>query len=66
MTLKISSVLLILSSFFFVACATDPNKVEKIDTKLENKQDVGGGQTLGVDDKGDLVVQKQFSGISRL
>lgn len=49
---------LLLIEILFTACATNPNKVKDIDTKLENTQDVGAGSTLGVKD-GYMVVQKK-------
>lgn len=42
----------------FTACASNPNKVKDIDTKLENTSSVNGDTTLGVKD-GYMVVQKK-------
>lgn len=54
------SILVILSfSVFTISCSSNPNKAEKIDTKLDNKEDVGGGQALGINDKGEMVVQNK-------
>ncbi len=41
------------------ACSTNPNKAESVETKLSNKEDVGGGQSLGLNDKGEMVVQNK-------
>ena len=56
--------IMILSGFalgflFINGCSSNPNKAEKIDTKLEHKEDVGGGQSLGINDKGEMVVQNK-------
>ncbi len=45
-------------ALLFTACASNPNKVKDIDTKMENSQDVGGGTSLGVKD-GYMVVQRK-------
>jgi len=41
------------------ACSTNPNKAEKIETNLQNKEDMGAGQSLGENDKGEMVVQQK-------
>jgi hypothetical protein len=50
--------LLLSIELLFTACASNPNKVKDIDTKMENSQDVGGGTSLGVKD-GYMVVQRK-------
>ena len=52
--------LISLAGLLFVACASNPNKEEKIKTNLDNKENVGGGETLGTNDKGEMVVQNKI------
>jgi hypothetical protein len=47
-------------SLFFVACAHNPNKAEKIDTDLKNQQKLGPDETVGVK-SGNMVVQKKVA-----
>jgi hypothetical protein len=42
-----------------MACSTNPNKAEDIKTKLDSQEDVGGGQSVGTNDKGEMIVQKK-------
>lgn len=41
-----------------LACSHNPNKAEKIETKMERKQDIVGDESLGVKN-GNMVVQKK-------
>ncbi len=57
---QVSKISLVLVSLcVFVACASNPNKAEIIKTKLDDKDEVGSGQNLGTNDKGEMVVQKK-------
>ncbi|WP_413560007.1 hypothetical protein [Bdellovibrio sp. HCB209] len=49
--------LIVLASLSFVACSTNRNKAEKVDTKLENAAPVGSGN-IGIKD-GDMVYQRK-------
>ena len=40
------------------ACSHNPNKAEKIDTKMEKKDQISGDEALGIKD-GNMVVQKK-------
>lgn len=46
-------------SLSFVACATNRNKAEKVDTKLDNAAPVGSG-AIGIKD-GDMVYQRKVA-----
>lgn len=52
----VSGVLLVVG--LMSACATNKNKAEKIETKVENAQAINGETSLGVKD-GNVVVQKK-------
>ncbi len=43
---------------FFAACGTDQHKAEEIDTAMESKGEVTGGEKVGVKD-GKMIVQKK-------
>jgi hypothetical protein len=43
-----------------VACASNPNKAEKLDTKIEKSEAVGGDERIGVKD-GNMVFQKKVN-----
>ena len=45
-------------TILFSACATNKNKAEKIDTKIDNSQSLSGDTSLGVKD-GNMIVQKK-------
>ncbi len=50
--------LLLLSFMALAACSHNPNKAEKVETKMEKTSDVSGGVKLGVKE-GNLVVQRK-------
>jgi hypothetical protein len=62
MNLKTNKVLSLIGAGFLTAtlaaCAHNPNKAEKIDTKMEKQDQVSGDTAVGVKD-GNLVVQKK-------
>lgn len=43
----------------YLGCATNPHKAKNIETEIENKEDVGAGETVGTNDKGEMIVQKK-------
>jgi len=51
-------ILLSLSGLMMAACASNPNKAEKIDTKIEKKSEITGDTSLGIKD-GNMVVQRK-------
>jgi hypothetical protein len=51
-------ILLSLSGLMMAACAGNPNKAEKMDTKIDKKSEITGDTSLGVKD-GNMVVQKK-------
>jgi hypothetical protein len=55
---KLSALVLTIVSLVFAGCSSKPPKVEKIDTKMENANQVSGDTTVGVKD-GYAVVQKK-------
>lgn len=49
----------VLGLAFVFGCSSNPNKAEKIETKMDNSTKIGGGEeTVGVKD-GNMVVQKK-------
>ncbi|HVK61859.1 MAG TPA: hypothetical protein VM432_09930 [Bdellovibrionales bacterium] len=46
------------SVLFLAACSTNPHKVEKVDTKIDNAAEVSGDTRVGVKD-GNAVVQRK-------
>ena len=50
--------ILLLVGLFFNSCATNKNKAEKIDTKIETETALNGETVLGIKD-GNMVVQKK-------
>lgn len=50
--------LIIIAGSFISACATNKNKAEKIDTKIETQTSLNGETVLGIKD-GNMVVQKK-------
>lgn len=44
---------------FLAACASNPNKAEKIDTEIQKKEDMGGGTVIGLNEKDEMVMQKK-------
>ncbi len=52
------AIVLAAASLFLSACASNANKAEKIDTKIESSGQVSGDTALGVKD-GNMVVQKK-------
>lgn len=50
--------LLLLAVIGLSACASNPNKAEKIETKMDNTEQVTGDTNLGLKD-GEMVVQKK-------
>ncbi len=59
MKLRILS-LTLLSVVSLAGCKSNPNKAEKIDTKLDRAQGVSAGENIGVKD-GNMVVQKKVA-----
>lgn len=57
-TLSLSLVSLVLA--MIVGCKTNPHKAQKVDTKMENGQDVSEGEQVGVKG-GNMVVQKKVA-----
>lgn len=51
--------LVVALAFGFIGCANKTHKAEKIETKVENKADVGDNSTVGVNADGNMVVQKK-------
>lgn len=43
---------------FFLGCGSHPHKAEKVDTTIDNKGEVTGGEKLGIKD-GNMVVQRK-------
>jgi hypothetical protein len=41
------------------ACASNPNKAEKIETKIENTEEIGAGRSLGVNQNKEMITQKK-------
>ena len=56
--MPIRMVLMGLACLLAVGCRSNPNKAEKIDTRLLKSQDLGGDEQVGVKN-GNLVVQKK-------
>jgi len=54
---SLRALIFILSLFFAAACAHNPNKAEKLDTKMEKSTGVGG-EDVGIKD-GNMVIQKK-------
>lgn len=50
--------LMILGLLALSACASNPHKAEKLDTKVEYQKEVSGNTVIGVKD-GDMVVQRK-------
>lgn len=50
--------LVVLAALAFVSCKSNPHKAEKIETEMDKKSDVSGGEQIGVKD-GNMVVQKK-------
>lgn len=48
------------ASLLLPACATNPNKAEKLDTEIQKKEDMGGGTTIGLNEKDEMVMQKKI------
>jgi hypothetical protein len=48
----------VLGALNLLACASNPNKAEKIDTKIEKSDKISGDRELGVKD-GNMVVQRK-------
>ncbi|QDK38770.1 hypothetical protein [Bdellovibrio sp. NC01] len=44
---------------FLAACASNPNKAEKLDTEMKKSEDMGGGVVLGLNEKDEMVMQKK-------
>ena len=51
-------ILILAAMSFLVGCASNPNKAEKIDTKIENTSVVSGETKVGLKD-GNMIVQKK-------
>jgi hypothetical protein len=56
--LKMSFVVLATAGLM-CACASNPNKAEKIETKVESSEEVGAGRSLGVNKDKEMVTQKK-------
>ncbi|MDG0815757.1 YajG family lipoprotein [Bdellovibrio svalbardensis] len=58
---KVSSLLLpITASFILAACASNPNKAEKLNTEIQKTDDMGGGTVIGLNEKDEMVMQKKI------
>jgi hypothetical protein len=42
------------------ACSHNPHKAEKIETKIENQEVIKPGESLGLNDKGEMIFQKKI------
>ena len=49
---------LLVATLSLAACATNPNKAQKLDTKVENQSQVSGDTSVGVKN-GDMIVQRK-------
>ena len=58
LTGRIGALLIVLFAFALGACSHNPNKAEKIQTKIDNKGNISGYTDVGVKD-GNMVVQKK-------
>lgn len=45
--------------FAIVGCKTNPHKAIEAETAIKNQESVGGGVTLGQNDKGEVVTQRK-------
>ena len=45
------NVVYLILPLLIAACASNPNKVDKIDTQLHKTEDMGGGTTVGLNEK---------------
>ncbi|MBK9295040.1 MAG: hypothetical protein IPM57_11490 [Oligoflexia bacterium] len=52
------NILLIIPVFILSACASNPHKAEKIDTKMETSSKINGEEKVGIKD-GNMIVQKK-------
>ena len=57
---QICSLILLGAALMAVGCAHNPNKAEKIETKMEKDQSISGDTKVGVKD-GNMVVQKKVA-----
>ncbi len=57
-TFKVMLIAGLLSVLTLVGCKSNPNKAEKIVTKMDKDSDVGGGEKVGIKN-GDMIVQKK-------
>ncbi|HEX7675198.1 MAG TPA: hypothetical protein VF412_13570 [Bdellovibrio sp.] len=44
---------------FLAACASNPNKAEKLDTEIKKQEDMGGGTVIGLNEKDEMIMQKK-------
>jgi hypothetical protein len=44
---------------FLFACASDPNKAEKLKTEVENPENIANGRVMGTNSKDELITQKK-------
>ena len=56
----------LMSVGFLFSCSTNPNKVEKGESKLERVEDVGSNRVVGVNDKGEVVTKKKQALVDQL
>ena len=49
---------LLVATLSMAACATNPNKAQKLDTKVENQSHVSGDTSVGLKN-GDMIVQRK-------
>jgi len=49
----------LVSGFFVLGCSSNPHKAEKIETKIEQSQNISGDENVGINAKGNMVVQKK-------
>ena len=56
--MKLAKQLVVVPLLVLAACASNPNKAEKIETEMEKNQQISGDTSLGIKD-GNMVVQKK-------
>lgn len=58
---RILSGLFVTALLLLSACAHNPNKAEKIDTKIDKQDTITGDTSVGVNKDGDMIVQKKVA-----
>lgn len=54
-------ILLVFTVILQLSCSHNPNKAEKIETKLEGSENVSSGESIGMNEKGEMLWQKKVS-----